>query len=357
MQYTEVAYYNGIVAKPFFVRVETTHAGIQIMDAADYAAQVLYFPFTDCNYVVLNNQAFVYLDQQSSQYLVLPLHHPLYIAIVDGIRATQNGWYHRLLKQQWYVLMGIVLLLFGSFYLFFDKAVPAIALSMISVKQEISMGDKFYTSFTQNEDIDSTATFILQQFADNLTLSDQYPIHVTVLKDTIVNAFALPGGHLVVYTGILKQMEKPEELVALLGHESSHVNQRHSLKSLLSRISTSIFISFLSKDISGFSQGLINNVNMLKVLHYSRALETEADNEGMKLMVRNHVNPIGMKFLMEDLLKLDKELPSSLSFMSTHPLTKERLKNAEDFSKSYISMPDGLNDSMQSLWRALKHND
>ncbi len=293
---TTVQYFNGKFATPYNVRMEVVDDSIRLFDASYNADNGVSFPLSKCHYVVLKDNAFVYLDERSTEYVIVPLNNEHYQSIISGIKKSQTGWYDKLMRQKWYTLFLIVVALIAVAYLFLNKIVPSIALRVITVKQEISLGNEFYSSFTANEEIDSTETFILQKFTNDLKLSDQYPIRVTVVKDSVVNAFALPGGHLVVYSGIIKQMENPKELVALLSHEASHVNKRHSLKSILSRLTSSFIVSLFTKDINGMSKGLIDNVNMLRVLSYSRELETEADNEGMKLMVRNNVNPAGMKF-------------------------------------------------------------
>ncbi len=59
---------------------------------------------------------------------------------------------------------------------------------------------------------------------------------------------------------------------------------------------------------------------------------------------------------MEDLKKLNREMPSGISFLSTHPLTEERIKNADSFSKNYVGMNEPLNDELISLWQELKEN-
>ena len=74
-------------------------------------------------------------------------------------------------------------------------------------------------------------------------------------------------------------------------------------------------------------------------------------------MVSNNINPIGMKLLMEDLKKSNEEIPSSISFLSNHPLTDERIKNATDFSNKYQYMKAPMDDKQLLLWDELKHSN
>ena len=350
-------YYNGKFATPYEVRIELVGNELYLYDTSHNSDNGLCFSLPSCHYVVLKQKAFIYLNNKSTEYMVVPSDSEYYQAILDGIKSADTDWYNKLLRQKWYVLVATVAAIIASVYVFFNYVVPPVALGLISTKREISIGNSFYSSFTEDSEIDSTSTYILQKFADGLKLSSRYPIRVTVVKDSIVNAFALPGGRLVVYSGIIDKLENPQELVALLSHESSHVNKRHSLKSIVSRMSSSFLISLATKDINGLSKGILDNVNMLQVLSYSRGLEKEADFEGMKLMVSNDINPIGMKWLMEDLKRLNQEVPSSISFLSTHPLTDDRIKAAEVFSKKYVNMHDPMSDVEVSLWNELKKKE
>ena len=350
-------YYNGVSARPYQVRMELINHEIHLYDTSFNSDNGISYSLKNCHHVIVKSKAFIYLNDKATEYIVLPADSDYYQEIIADIKASDTSWYSKLFNQKWYVLTGELMAVLASVYLFFNYVVPPIAMQFISVKQEISIGNNFYNSFTENEEIDSTATFILQKFADDLHLSSKYPIRVTVVKSNVVNAFALPGGRLVVYSGIISKMENPQELVALLSHESSHVNKRHSMKSIVTRMSSSILISLATKDANGLSKGILDNVNTLRVLSYSRELETEADNEGMKLMVSNNINPIGMKWLMEDLRKLNMEVPQSISFLSTHPLTDERIKNATNFSKKYIQMNTPMKDVQISLWNELKKGE
>jgi predicted Zn-dependent protease len=351
-----IQYYNGYLAAPYKVRIEVGDGRIHIFDSSYNNDNGKNIPFSQCRYVLIKDNAFVYLNNNATEYLVIPKSDEEYLNIINGIEQNKTGWYQKLLSQKWYSLVLLVAVLAACIYFITVNLVPAIALKFISPQQEIVLGDKIYNSFIEDESIDSTKTVVLQKFADDLHLSNVYPINVVVLKDSIINAFALPGGHLVVYSGIINHIGKPEELVALLSHEASHVNKRHSLKSIISHLTTSIAISLAVKDLNGLSKNIIENAHVLRELSYSRKLEKEADEEGMKLMVSNNINPAGMKWLMEDLKKSVQDIPSQISFLSNHPLTTERITDADNFIKKYLQLNIPVNSSLDSLWIELKSN-
>jgi predicted Zn-dependent protease len=199
--------------------------------------------------------------------------------------------------------------------------------------------------------VDSTGTIELQDFADQLNLSRTYPIRVTLVKSDIVNAYALPGGNIVVYSGILKKIKTPEELAALLSHESTHVNERHSLKSLLRSAANGLIVSILLSDASGITGTLVSNAQTLNGLSYSRSLEKEADQKGMELLLANGVDLEGMRDLMRT-LEAEGDVPGSISFLSSHPLTKERIQAATKFIKDHpqsIEEREDLKEQFEKL--------
>ena len=169
---TTVQYFNGKFATPYQVKMEVDDKSIQLYDASYNADNGVCILLTKCHYVVLKENAFIYLNEGSTEYVIVPTNNEHYQQIISGIKRSQKGWYDILMRQKWYTLFLIVVALIAVVYLFLDKVVPPIALKLISVKQEISLGNEFYSSFTANEEVDSSATFILQKFTDDLSLSN-----------------------------------------------------------------------------------------------------------------------------------------------------------------------------------------
>ena len=175
------------------------------------------------------------------------------------------------------------------------------------------------------------------------------------MKDKIVNAFALPGGKIIVYEGILRTMNDYKELTALLSHEFSHVELRHSTKNIFRSLSSYMLLSVLFGDASGVTAIVIQNANQLKQLGYSRSLEEEADKNGLKLMKARHIDPEGMEGLFRALKKEEGDAGDIPEFLSTHPLTNERINYVrKDVAKhNYTTEEDG---KLDSLWKEIKGN-
>lgn len=119
-----------------------------------------------------------------------------------------------------------VLLVSGALLYFF--MVPWLAeqvATVVSKKTERQLGDTVFEAMKSAQTEDTMATRVLNEFFTALAIETDYSIRITVVKDEMVNAFALPGGQLVVYTGLLENMETYPELAALLSHEFIHVEK------------------------------------------------------------------------------------------------------------------------------------
>ena len=220
-------------------------------------------------------------------------------------------------------LLGLIV--FAYFYVLPPIAEKVAILLPESFDNEI--GNIFLDAYLKENNIDTTKTKYLEQFASELNLKNKKPLRFTIVKSNEVNAFALPNGQIVVFSAILNNMKNPNELVALLGHEASHVNHRHSTKMLCRNFAGYMVVSLLFSDVNGVMSVLADNAQQLHSLSYSRGFEQEADEQGLKILMDNNVNPNGMVNLFE---QLEKESKISIpKIISSHPLTKERKENMQ----------------------------
>jgi predicted Zn-dependent protease len=220
---------------------------------------------------------------------------------------------------------------------------------------ETEIGESSYAKMVDESTIDEEKTKLINQYFKQLNFKSTYDVKITVVNEDVVNAYALPGGRIVVYEGILKGMDSQEELAALLAHEFSHVQLRHSTRAIFRQLSNYLFISVLFGDASGITAVIVDNANNLKNLGFSRKLEQDADKNGLALLKQQHVNPQGMVDLFEELQKEEGEISENLKFLSTHPLTKERIA----YIKGEIKKKDyTINDQPQldSLFTQIKES-
>ncbi|MCK7559120.1 M48 family metallopeptidase [Chitinophaga sedimenti] len=107
-------------------------------------------------------------------------------------------------------------------------------------------------------------TKLANDFFKQLKIKTAYDIRITVVKDDQLNAFAVPGGHIVVYDKLIKQMKGPGELAALLSHEYSHVELRHTTKTMFRSMGTYVMLSLVFGDLTGVAGVVVENAHSLK---------------------------------------------------------------------------------------------
>lgn len=159
---------------------------------------------------------------------------------------------------------------------------------------------------------------------------------VTVFKSKQVNAFALPGGKIGVYTGLLKVADDQAQLAAVIGHEIGHVLADHSNARLSAQYATSAGIQLLSAFMGGGNAGAGGKEIMALLgvgaqvgvlLPYTRGQESEADIIGLKLMAKAGFDPRAAVTLWQNMEKAGGEAPPEL--LSTHPSSTSRIHNLE----------------------------
>jgi predicted Zn-dependent protease len=158
--------------------------------------------------------------------------------------------------------------------------------------------------------------------------------HFAVLDSPVVNAFAVPGGYVYVTRGILALMKSEAELAVVLSHELGHVNARHSIKRMSEQTLFGLGLAVgasLNKTVSDIA-GLAGVGMQLLFLKYSRDDERQADQLGIEYSRKGGYNPGEMIGFFASLQKMgDLSGKNSIpGFLSTHPLTSERIQNTED---------------------------
>lgn len=356
MEEKTVLYYDGLSARPAEVRVLFSNEQLHLYEGNEEHL-IQNFALAGMSYNEVGKTHYVYLDSKGLQYLQFTSDHPLAASLPQKVADANPHWGQKLMKQRLVVLVPLTLLLCVGVYFLLMGLVPFLGMRMIGVQQEIVMGDKLKEVMLKETDllgsgVDAAGSGKLQAFADKLKLSSTYPIRLTLVNSNIVNAYALPGGQVVVYKGLLDKIDSPEALAALLAHESSHVNERHSLRSLLRSAASGLIVAVIFNDATGISGALVGNANTLNGLRYSRSLEAEADQKAMEILRKNDVSLRGMQRLME-VLQNEGDIRNSLSFLSTHPLTKERIVEADKYIQSYPREPAERND-LKEIFISLK---
>jgi predicted Zn-dependent protease len=347
-------YFDGISSKAWDCKIDVRNQEILIQ--IEETLQIIQWKIGDLISKEITNQTLT-LKYGKFPHETLEIKGPraldLYELIAKNtIREKSSVLWYR--NRKTLLISAILLFIFTCIisYWVFIPWLGEKATLLVPKETEIQLGESIASNFKQTEQVNEKASDLVNKLLDSLQVSENYPIHVTVVNSPIINAFALPGGQIFVYSGIIEKMESYEELVALLGHEITHVTHQHSLKSLGRSAATSIFISSLFGDISGISAGILDQANQIKQLRYSRELETEADVHGVSFMRKYKVSPDGMIRLMKILDSEGEKMDGFMKYLSTHPETKERIKILKSDSSSYIKFKE--KKSLETLFNQIK---
>lgn len=156
-----------------------------------------------------------------------------------------------------------------------------------------------------------------------------YHFKFYISSDTNINAFALPGGYVVVNKGLLTAASSSEEVAGVVAHELAHVTQKHSVRKIIEVAGLYIAFELLLGDVSGLAAIFSEGSRTLLEQKYSRDFEREADDFGLAYLVEAKVDPQGLVSFFEKLKKIEPSMPKSLSLLNTHPATEERIERLE----------------------------
>lgn len=228
-----------------------------------------------------------------------------------------------------------------------------LAVSRIPVEWEQKLGESAYKDFLSHQDAlkEGPAVQAVEEMTQRLAAqipNNPYKFEVTVVKSDVVNAFALPGGYVVVFTGLMKKAETGEEVAGVLGHELNHVLQRHGMERIVKNLGLIAVVSIILGDQQGLV-GLMRQVGVeLLTLKFDRAQETEADVMGLRLVSRAKIDPKGMITFFQ---KLSEKDDGRLEWLSTHPMSQAR---AERLKQELAALPKQTSEPFTFEWTTIQ---
>lgn len=157
-------------------------------------------------------------------------------------------------------------------------------------------------------------------------LSQRWQYELVLVEDKRVNAFALPGGRMVFFTGLIEKAKRPEEVAAVMAHELAHVTERHGTRRVVQSVGIIGALQVLLGDVGGII-GLAKELLALSAINsYSRDQEAEADTEAVELLRQAHLDPMALATFFRRLEKEGGDVPDYLEWMSTHPSHEARVR-------------------------------
>ncbi|HKA54337.1 MAG TPA: M48 family metallopeptidase [Candidatus Binatia bacterium] len=216
-------------------------------------------------------------------------------------------------------------------YLWGIPALVEFATPRVPVSWEERLGEAVATQLAPPEQrcTDPARAQVIDDVLAALTAplpNSPYTFRVIVVNDPAVNAFAAPGGYIVLFRGLIEQTRTAEELAGVLAHEVQHVLQRHSTRALLQHAATGLLLAALTGDASSTMDYGRESARALSTLQYSRRREETADAGGMQMLLAAGIDPMGMITFFESLKEKERTTPAVLQYLSTHPSTDERIE-------------------------------
>lgn len=351
---TQATYFDGVSSKPQQVELllDSTNCVLVFYHSTGIMNR---WPVYEIHLHQIGNSLEVQYGDTPSQ--LLKISDPVFIKDLKKLLKEKGkiNWYQRLLDMGPKAHISIALLILGMIVLVYFFVLPKVAeraVFLIPESYDNTMGSSFYNQYIAFSTIDTARSEALTSFARKLNLENNKELKFTVVESDIINAFALPDGNIVVFTGIIELMEDYDELAGLLCHEVVHINERHSMKMLCRNLAGYIFLSVALSDVNSIIAIIGDNVQSLQSLTYSRHFEKEADLHGINLLISNNINPVGMDQLFRRLQKdYDKLIPE---FISSHPVTENRIHYIEKIIKDNpYNQPE--NQQLKELFHQLKN--
>ncbi len=261
---------------------------------------------------------------------------------LENLLANRNRfWLSRTMNRNMLHMLKVLLIcgaIILSAYLFLLPFLAERLAKRVPIPYEEKLGNELYDVLKNSFELDESKTFYANEFFKELNIQTKYNVRITVVKEDMTNAFAMPGGNIIVYDKMLAGMNNYEDLAALLAHEFTHVNEKHSTRSIFRQLASAIFLSVIVGDIGTIANTMIRNADNLKGLSYSRSLEKEADLHGLKILSERKIDCRGFLSLFT-LLKAEtsKEGKQPGEWISSHPDLDKRIayiKKSELFNRN-----------------------
>ena len=233
-----------------------------------------------------------------------------------------------------------------SFLLFL--AACGTGINLFSDQDEVKLGLQFDSEIKENpkeypiyKGNPAVKNYIRERIFDHILQSPEVQKETTynyqleiIDNDSTLNAFAVPGGYVYLYTGLIKYLDSEAALAGVIAHEIAHVERRHATQRITNAYGLQILASLaLGNNPSQISVMVANLFSGLTLLANSRSAEDESDKYAVIYLSGTRYYPGGVKFFFEK-MRDDGKVSSGgggiQTFLSTHPDPIERINTTED---------------------------
>ncbi len=280
----------------------------------------------------------VRLERKNTHHDLLVIHEAKFLTALHGLAPNDVKHLHnpRTRTRRLWLTMAAGVIAIPLIWVVYAKGVPALSgplTTLIPYSWETHLGDALVEEIAPSEarcldpQLLEKADTLIQALVSTVE-TVPYTFRLAIVDKPILNAMALPGGHIIIFRGLLENTETPEELTGVLAHEIQHVLQRHGMRLLVQNMTIGLIIGALTGDVSGIMTFVLEGAHVLQTLSYSRSAEEEADREGMALLLAAKINPDGMVSFFEYLKEQhgEKNFDPMWRYLSTHPTAGDRVE-------------------------------
>jgi predicted Zn-dependent protease len=249
-------------------------------------------------------------------------------------------------------MRSIVILVALCFTL--SVSLPSAAIASMTVEEEQEMGDKLAIEIQQKLDMinDPLVREYVNEVGRHIIEAAQdrrFDYRFYVVNEQEPNAFAIPGGHIFITSGLIRLVDTEDELAGVIGHETSHSVLRHIDKAIdrakrISLVTLAAIIAgaFLSKDAKGAAVLTTGAMAMAQslMLKYTRENEIEADHKGMKYLTDAGYDSQAMVVFLKKIYRWQRfTSPDVPTYLATHPGIDDRISYLSD---TFMTAPKSL---------------
>ena len=219
----------------------------------------------------------------------------------------------------------------------------------MSISQEKKLGDIIYSQILGSFNLinDPIVTSYIQMLGNRLLMSNNsssIKYRFLVANHPSINAFATPGGVIVINSGVILKTNSEAELASVLAHEIAHVKARHlsRMHEASSKVDITTALTVIANVIAGMYDTATlgktfittQGIKAQKQISFIREHEREADRLAISILANANINPKAMSGFFKTLLKENNE-DNALEFLRTHPLSKNRVVETENLASKY----------------------
>ncbi|MFA8343817.1 MAG: M48 family metallopeptidase [Rhodothermaceae bacterium] len=262
-------------------------------------------------------------------------------------RLNKPNWIITFLENNLFIAyLGLIIFaatLFSGYFwglpLIAEKSASQIPMELLKTVDEQSLSALEYIYFEESElkiSKKKKVEEIFEKTVENAEVSNQYSLHIKSSDKLGPNAFALPGGSIVITDDLINLADDLEDLEGVFAHEIAHVEKRHGIRNLIQNAGVFVMFSTIMGDYSSITSSSATIPLLIIETGYSRDFEREADTFAANYLLKTKGSAASFKNILSKLTEHNESSGES-SMLSTHPGSKERIKLIREIQESFIN--------------------